>query len=131
MVLGVVGIKGLAHQDPNDKKYDLIERTSVLGENIIEFARLIKKDEITKPLISQIVRSGTSIGANYMEADAGESKKDFKHKLSISRKEAKETMHWLRMIAKACPENQSDCRNLWKECQELVFIFSAIINKSK
>ncbi len=116
---------------PNDKKYDLLERTSVLGENIIEFARSIKKDEVTRPLVSQIVRSGTSIGANYMEADAGESKKDFKHKLAISRKEAKETMHWLRMIAKACPVNQADCRNLWKECQQLVFIFSSIINKSK
>ena len=68
---------------PNDKKYDLLERTSVLGENIIEFARLVKKDEVTRPLISQIVRSGTSIGANYMEADAGESRKDFKHNFII------------------------------------------------
>ena len=108
-----------------------MERTALLGENIIEFARLIKKDEVTRPLIGQIVRSGTSIGANYTEADAGESKKDFKHKLAISRKEAKETMHWLRMIAKACPLNQQDCRTLWKERQELVFIFSSIINKSK
>jgi four helix bundle protein len=113
------------------KKYDLLERTAKLGEGIIDFAKLIKKDEITRPLISQLIRAGTSIGANYTEADAGESKKDFKHKISISRKEAKETMHWLRMIARVNPDEQQSCRKLWKECQELVFIFSSIINKSQ
>lgn len=117
--------------NPKDKKYDLLERTAVFGEQIIEFARAVKKDEISRPLISQLIRSSTSIGANYCEADAGESKKDFRHKLSICRKEAKETMHWLRMIAKAEINKQQDCRELWKECQQLVFIFSAIISKTK
>jgi four helix bundle protein len=115
--------------NPNSK-YDLIERTAKFGEAVIDFSRLILRDEINRPLISQLVRSATSIGANYTEADAGESKKDFKHKLSICRKEAKETMHWLRMIARSSPNKQADCRLLWKECQELVFIFSAIIKKS-
>jgi four helix bundle protein len=67
-----------------------------------------------------------------MEADAAESKKDFEHKIGISRKEAKEMMHWLRMLAKANPIIKKDeCRKLWKEAQELVFIFSAIISKSR
>lgn len=117
--------------NPNNKKYDLLERTAVFGENIIGLTRAVKKDEISRPLISQLIRSSTSIGANYCEADAGESKKDFRHKLSICRKEAKETMHWLRMIARAEISVQQDCRELWKECQQLVFIFSAIINKTK
>lgn len=115
-----------------NQKYDLIERTAVFGEEIIDFAKEIRKNEITRPLVSQIVRSATSIGANYMEADAAESKKDFVHKIGICRKEAKETMHWLRMIAHAIQkEDQDKCRLFWKEAQEFVFIFSSIITKSK
>ena len=117
---------------PNKKsQYDLIERTAKFGEEVIEFACSILKNEINRPLISQIVRSGTSIGANYMEADAAVSKKDFENKVGISRKEAKETMHWLRMIAKANPNKSDNCRSLYKESQELVWILSSIINNSK
>lgn len=115
----------------NDKpKYDLAERTQTFGENVIDFLRALKRDEFTRPLISQTIRSATSIGANYMEADGAESRKDFRHKISICKKEAKETMHWMRMLAKIT-DNKKDCRKLWKESQELSFIFAAIINKSK
>ncbi len=98
---------------------------------MITFAENLPNTPVTKPLISQLIRSGTSIGANYMEADGAESRKDFEHKIGISRKESKETMHWLRMIAKAVSTQQEECRKLWKESQEFVFIFSSIINKSK
>jgi len=83
-------------QKPNDKKeYDLEERTAGFGEAIIEFVKTLSRDPINDPLIRQVVRSGTSIGANYMEADGAESKKDFQHKISICKKESKETKHWL------------------------------------
>ncbi len=119
-------------QNPNDKKiYDLEERTANFGEDIIEFARTLPNISINRPLISQVIRSGTSIGANYMEADAAESKKDFKHKISLCKKEAKETMHWLRMLAKASPSKKDECRNLWKETHELVLIFSTILKDKK
>lgn len=98
---------------------------------MIKFAQTISKNEITKPLIGQLVRSGTSMGANYMEADGAESRKDFIHKLGICKKECKETKHWLRMIAIADPILKEKCQNLWKECQELTLIFSAIINKTR
>ena len=62
-----------------------------------------------------------------MEADAAESKKDFKHKISICKKESKETKHWLRMIAKANPTKLEESRVLWKEAQELTLVFSSII----
>jgi four helix bundle protein len=62
-------------QFPNG--YDLEERTAKFGENVIEFCKSIKQDVITKPLISQLVRSGTSVGANYMEANAASSRRDF------------------------------------------------------
>lgn len=112
-------------------EYDLEERTAKFGEDIIDFVRVIKKDEVNKPLISQIVRSATSIGANYVEADGGVSKKDFRNKIGTCKKEAKETKHWLRMISKANPEKTEECRKLWKESHELFLIFSKIFNSSK
>jgi len=77
--------------------------------------------------VSQIVRSGTSIGANYVEADGAVSKKDFRHKIGICKKEAKETKYWLRMIARANPNMKDICEELSNEVQELVLIFSSII----
>jgi len=109
--------------------YDLETRTAQFGEATIELAHNIKKNEITRPLISQLVRSATSISANYMEADGAESKKDFRHKISICKKEAKETMHWLRMMAKASATDTGQCRKLWKEVHELTLIFSSILRK--
>lgn len=116
-------------QNSNDKKYDLSERTAKFGEDIIEFANEIPNTPVNRPLISQIVRSGTSIGSNYMEADCAESKKDFRHKIGLCRKESKETTHWLRMIAKANPAKIERCKKLWKEAHEFVLIFSSILKK--
>ncbi|MDD4995425.1 MAG: four helix bundle protein [Patescibacteria group bacterium] len=116
-------------QNPNAKKYDLSERTARFGGNIIDFVGTISDNSITRPLKSQAVRSGTSIGANYMEADGAESRKDFFHKIGICKKEAKETMHWLRMIARTNMVSKEKCIALWKEAHELALIFSAIIIK--
>jgi four helix bundle protein len=119
-------------QNPNDKKkYDLEERTAQFGEAIIEFAKILPKDPVNNPLISQLVRAGTSIGANYMEADGAESKKDFQHKISICKKESKETKHWLRMITKANPSRRDECQKLFREAQELSLIFSSILLPKK
>ena len=112
-------------------KYDLSERTSKFGEEVIDFAKEIVDSIINKPLINQFIRSGTSVGANYMEADGAESKNDFRHKIAICKKEAKETMYWLRMIAKASPDKKEKCRKLWQEAHELALIFSAIIKPKK
>jgi four helix bundle protein len=111
------------------KKYDLEERTAKFGEAIIEFAKTLPQNIINNELIPQLVSSGTSIGANYMEADGAESKKDFRHKISICKKESKEIKHWLRMIAKANPSKKKQSRVLWTEAQEFTLIFSAITRK--
>ena len=113
-----------------NQKYDLEERTAIFGENIIEFVKTLEKNEINRPLINQIVRSATSIGANYMEANGASSKKDFRNKICICKKEARETKHWLRMISKANSEKLNKCRELWNEAQELTLIFSKIIISS-
>ena len=96
---------------------------------MIDMVKGIQLTSITSPLISQVVRSATSIGANYMEADAADSKKDFRFKISLCKKESKETMHWLRMLSRAAPKTIEDCRRLWKEVHELVLIFSSILKK--
>ena len=106
--------------------YNLEERTAKFGENTITFCKSIKQDSISQPLINQLVRSETSVGANYMEAINGSSKRDFRNKIYISKKECQETMHWLRMLAKAIPEKQVIFRVLWKEAHELTLIFQTI-----
>jgi four helix bundle protein len=111
--------------------YDLEERTSLFGEHIISYLKTLPKNEITRPIISQLIRSATSIGANYCEADGADSKKDFIHKIGISKREAKETKYWLRMLATAHPEGKTECQSFWREAQELTLIFSSIIRKAK
>ncbi|MFH1564758.1 MAG: four helix bundle protein [bacterium] len=111
--------------------YDLEERTSKFGENIIVFVKGIKKDIINEPLIKQIVRSATSIGANYREANSASSKKDFRNKIFISQKESNETKHWLQMIVKSNPEITENARILWKEAHELTLIFGKILSNLK
>ncbi|TSC75654.1 MAG: Uncharacterized protein G01um101431_1207 [Parcubacteria group bacterium Gr01-1014_31] len=71
-------------------KYDLEERTQKFGEDIIEFAKVIPRNIITIPLISQLVSAGISIGANYCEATGASSRKDFRNKIFICKKEAQE-----------------------------------------
>jgi len=112
-------------------KYDLEERTAKFGEEIIDFVKTLKQSPINSPLISQIVRSATSIGANYCEANNSSSKKDFKNKIFICKKESSETKHWLRMIARANQEKRNECKLLWKEANELTMIFSKIISSLK
>ena len=113
------------------KIFDLEERTAKFGEDIIEFAKKIPRHPITLPLITQLVKAGTSVGANYNEADCAESKKDFEHKIGICKKESKESKFWLRMIAKAVPDLRGESKELWKESSELNLIFSSIVIKSR
>jgi four helix bundle protein len=112
-------------------KYDLEERTAVFGERIIDFLKKLPDNVINKELTRQLVRAGTSVGANYGEADGAESKRDFRHKIAICKKEAKESKHWLRMIARANPERKEECRSLWGEAHELTLIFSSILSPKK
>jgi four helix bundle protein len=113
------------------KVYDLEERTAKFGEEIIAFAKIIPCGPVTLPLVGQLVRSGTSVGANYCEADDAGSKKDFRHKIGICRKEARETKHWLRMIAVAVPDLKAQARPLWQEAKELHLIFASVCRSTK
>ena len=96
-------------QSPMANKYDLEERTAKFGENIVKLCHDLPKNEVTRPIIHQLVKCGTSIGANYCEADNAESKKDFKHKIGICKKGARETMYFLRICSIAL-ETEADSK---------------------
>lgn len=106
--------------------YDLEERLCVFVENVIELMKKIPKNSINNRMISQVVASSGSSSANYAEACEAESKKDFKHKISIVNKELRETKNWLRFLAKANSEYKEEFRKLWQEAHELKLIFSKI-----
>ena len=113
-------------------KYDLEERTAKFGEDVICLCKSITLDIINRPIITQLIRSSTSIGANYMEANGASSRKDFINKIYICKKEAQETKHWLRMLEKCISENQNqEIRKLWQEAQELTLIFHKISSSAK
>ena|SRR3989338_5540609 len=110
-----------------ERRYDLEERTAKFGEAVILFAKKIPENNVIRPVIVQFVKAGTSIGANYCEADCAESRKDFEHKIGICKKEAKETKYWLRILITAVPELKEEALRLWREADELHRIFIAIV----
>jgi four helix bundle protein len=112
-----------------EKVYDLEERTALFGEAVIRFCKSIPHSVVTEPLIRQIVRSSTSVGANYCEADDAVSGKEFRQKIGTCKKESGETKHWLRMIAAAEPDHTEKARLLWREANELHLIFASIFRK--
>ena len=113
------------------RRYDLADRTQVFGESVIRLAKQIPVNAVTKPLVSQLVRAGTSVGANYCEADDADTKKDFVYRIGVCKREAKETKYWLRMVAQGAPEVKTEARTLWQEARELHLIFAAIARKGK
>lgn len=113
------------------KQYDLEERTAKFAEEIIDLVKSFSKGTISFPLAEQLIRSGTSIGANYSEAVQASSKKDFISKIFICKKEANETKYWLRLLAKANNGLQDRCRRLWQEAHEFVLMFSKAVATAK
>jgi len=111
--------------------YDLEERTARFGERVVTFAKSIAKNPVTLPLVSQLVPSGTSIGANYCEADDAGTKQEFCHRISICKRETWETKHWLRMIVAADPDLKEGARALWQEARELRLIFAKMFRSAR
>ncbi|MBM4423731.1 MAG: four helix bundle protein [Chloroflexi bacterium] len=107
--------------------FDIRERTFLFGVRVVKFVRKLPKDVASIELARQVMRSGTSVGANVEESDGAESKKDKVHKLSVARKEAKETRHWLRTLKEAEIAVSPEIDELLAESLELVRILSKII----
>src|SRR5437867_2965655 len=95
----------MIREEPSDKRvYDLEERTARFGEAVIDFASTIPQDAVTNRIINQLVAAGTSVGANYVEADDAVSKKEFLKNIGTRKKETREAKHFLRMTVRAVPE---------------------------
>ena len=114
-------------EEPEKKRaYDLEERTARFGEAIIDFAKKVPVGPVTQRIINQLVGAGTSVGANYDEADDAVSKKEFLKCIGTCKKEARESKRFLRMAARAVPELKSEARELWLEARALHLIFAKI-----
>jgi four helix bundle protein len=111
--------------------YDLEERTAQLAEASIDLVKSIKITPINKRIIEQLIGCMGSIGANYCEANEAESKADFIHKIGIVKKEIKEALHWLRLLARSNPEIKDKIKLIWRETHQLLLIFSKIKSSSK
>jgi four helix bundle protein len=109
--------------------FDLEERTARFGEAIIRFVKKVPRNSENNRLINQLVGCGTSVGANYCEANEGVSKKDFRNTIGRCVKEAKETKFFLRMIAASEPKLADEARRLYREAKELHLIFASICRK--
>jgi four helix bundle protein len=107
--------------------YNLTNRTVQFSKSTIILVRGLKIDLISEPIAKQLLRSATSIGANYAEANGASSKKDFKNKIHICKKEAEETKYWLQLLLKCSDKNTAEVELLSREAHELLLIFQKII----
>lgn len=116
---------------PN-KKFDLEERTLGFAKRVIEFCKKLPRTVENIELIRQVVRAGGSIGANYIEANEALSKKDFKMRIKICRKESKESRYWLKLIVETNKlTDNNEGKFLIQEASEFIKIYNSILTKSK
>ena len=112
----------------SNKKYDLEERTAKFAERVRDFCLKLPKNVANNEYIPQLIRAGSSPGANYIEANETIGDKDFKMKIKTCRRESKESSYWLRMVitdgSKAMEDEQASLR---QEAKEFVLIFTAIL----
>ncbi len=115
-------------------KYDLRDRSYKFAVEIVKFCLVLFKNVETRELGRQLIRAGTSIGANVEEADGARSRKDFANKMTISRNEAKETRFWIRVIIDSeilhNKSNVNKGKDLLSECEQLIKIISSIVDKT-
>jgi len=110
-----------------DKPYDIQDRAFLFARQIVDFCRPVMPPGIVvRELARQLLHAGTSIGANLEEADAGQTKPDFRAKISVSRKEARESRYWLRLMTHAEPRLQGDAAPLIDEARQLIQILTTI-----
>jgi four helix bundle protein len=111
------------------RRYDLEERSARFGEAVIALCKRVQVNAITTPIVQQLVRAATSIGANYCEADSADSRKEFRYRISVCNRESKESKHHIRMLVAAEPQFRDAGRPLWQEAKELNLIFAAILQR--
>ena len=112
-------------------KTELERRTKAFARRTIPFVSALPRNKVTDVLGYQLLKSGTSIGANYREANRAESRSDFIHKIAIVEKEAAETQYWLELYEEAGIGDPADRQWLLKESGELLAIFTSVGRTTK
>lgn len=113
-------------------EYNLENRTMQFSKDILKFFKKFQIKVINENIVRQVLRSSTSIGANYCEANGAVSKPDFKQKIYICKKEAKETLYWLNLLKEMVDESdENDLKKLVDESNQLTLIFSKITSSLK
>lgn len=112
------------------QQYVLTEKTMKFSEELIDVCQSVKASTVNRPIISQLIRSGTSIGANYSEANNASSRKDFRNKMFIAKKEAQETLYWLKLLGRTNEgkEQIERLENLQDECLQIVKIIQKALS---
>ena len=110
---------------------DIVERSFEFASKIVAFIPLLRHTDEGRLIGKQLLRSGTSIGANVEEAESGSSKDDFIYKMNLALREARETHYWLRLIKKTNLAMAVQLDNLIKEADELRRILGAIVSSSR
>jgi four helix bundle protein len=122
----------MSEKDQGSKRYDLEERTLEFAKAVRTFVKGLPRSITNQEDVRQLVRSSGSVGANYIEANDSLSKRDFLMRIKISRKEAKESRYWLRLLDTVEDESLERTRgSLIQEATELMNIFGAIVRKSE
>lgn len=111
--------------------YDLENRTMDFSKDVINCCSKIKINHINSNIVSQLLRSSTSVGANYREANGASSKSDFRNKIYICRKEIQETEYWLELFESVTPSLKEEIEKIWKEAHQLTLIFNKISSTLK
>ena len=110
----------------------IVERTFEFAVRIVRLCRFLEsQDRVSRTLANQLLRAGTSIGANIEEAQAGQSKADFTAKMAIARKEARETLYWLKLLKAAEVMGAEKLNDITREADELVRILTSIVKTSQ
>ncbi len=109
----------------------ILEKSFQFSLRILKLFQHLREQKVERDLCTQLLRSGTSIGANVEEAIGGSSRKDFIHKLEISYREARETRYWLRLLKEGELLDEKFAISFIADCDEIIKILSAIINSSK
>ena len=109
----------------------ILEKSFAFAVRIVKFAQFLQKERCETVLSRQVLRSGTSIGANIEEPQAAQSRKDFISKMAIASKEARETRYWLRLLNETYQLHEKHLRSLLEDCEELVRLLISIVKTSQ
>ncbi|MEK9136818.1 MAG: four helix bundle protein [Bacteroidota bacterium] len=110
---------------------DMEERTFEFALRIVELAKALRRSHVADVLMKQLLRSGTSVGANIEKSRAGYSRDEFAYKMNISLKEARETHYWLRLLKESGLVKPQQVDSLLDEAEQIKKILGSIVSKTR